>query len=273
MTATVVDPLVDAYLELLGVPRESPTPEHLCRLHRAHTERLGHDTVWISRGRIPDLDHRAMATALLGGEGGGCVQLSAGLSWLLESLGYEVTLHAARIQRAFAATADGAFGGHIVMTVRFDDEVWYADPGLGNGLRDPVPLRVGEFTQGPFRYRLELAEEIGGWRFVHDPRVMAARAVEVLLAPRPLDWFAPIYRTDTTDPESIHVRYISANRRGEDAVSVLLGRRVVRLGVEGRTVRVLHDEHDWEQALRNDFRLALPGLTASELAELWAKVD
>ena len=99
--------LVDRYLAELGLERPAADAAGLAALHAAHVHRFAHDTIWISRGRVPELDAEAFAEALVAGEGGGCIQLTGGFAWLLEQLGFEVELHGARVQRPF----DRAPGG------------------------------------------------------------------------------------------------------------------------------------------------------------------
>jgi len=262
---------VARYLDALGVEGTPSGVDGLVRLHQAHADRFPHDTVWIARRRIPPLEQTALVDALLAGEGGGCVQLNAGLAWLLARLGYAVSLHPARLQRAFEPALSERVDAHLVLLVDLPDGRWWVDPGLGTGLREPVPLREGPVEQGGFHYRLEPVPETGAWRFHHDPRLMAIKTVEALPEPAPLERWAPGFHADATDEASRYVRVASASRRTDDAVIQLVGRTLLRVTASTRRLQPVADAQDWERVLREDFGLALPGLTAAERDEIWAR--
>ena len=148
MTAATPDAVVRRYLAELGVDSPTVDADGLLALHEAHVHRFAHDTIWISRGRIPPLDGRAFAEALSSGEGGGCLQLTGGFAWLLDALGFDVTLHRARVQRAFDPEPVGPPNAHVTMIVAVDGRRSYADPGLGSALESPVPLEDADIAQG-----------------------------------------------------------------------------------------------------------------------------
>lgn len=269
------DDLQQEYLRQLGTALVEPTADGLRALHRAHVQRFAHDTVWMSRGRLPALDQEAMVRALLAGEGGGCLQLNAGLAWLLERLGFEVTLHRTRVQRAFETEPTSRPDAHLVLTVHLDGEPWLADVGLGTGLLEAVPLREGPFEQaGGFRYALHPSSASGyAWQFHHDRRLMVLRMTEWEHAPAVLADFAGAYEHDTQHVDSMFLRHLTASRRREQSVATLTGATLVERGEGRRSVRTLADAEEWERVLRDEFLLGLPGWTRPERDRLWAKVQ
>lgn len=263
--------LVDRYLAELGLERPAADAAGLAALHAAHVHRFAHDTIWISRGRVPELDAEAFAEALVAGEGGGCIQLTGGFAWLLEQLGFEVELHGARVQRPFDRAPGGPWHAHITVQVVVDGVRYYADPGLGSALELPVPLAEGPIEQGPFRYALAPSPGGGAWIFTHDPKMMSVRAIEVSDEPSPLSAWHDVYVHDTTSPDSPYVKSLSAGIRRHDQVSILMGRTLIRLGSGRRRVEPIKTPEEFGSVLREEFRLGLPGLTPDGLDALWAK--
>lgn len=277
MTATEeqADVLVRDYLAQLGLDAVPVSSEGLRLVHRAHVQRFSHDTVWMSRGRVPELDQVAMTRALLAGEGGGCLQLNAGLAWLLEQLGFVVHLHRTRVQRAFETEPTSRPDAHVVLTVDLDEGPWLADVGLGTGMLEAVPLVEGPFEQeGGFRYALHPSPSPDhAWQFHHDRRLMVLRMTEWEAAPATLADFAGAYTYDTQHVDSIFLRHITASRRRHDAVATLTGATLVERGEGRRSVRTLETPQEWERVLREEFGLGLPGWTSRERDRLWSKVQ
>lgn len=266
--------LVREYLAQLGLDEVEVSSDGLRLVHRAHVQRFAHDTVWMSRGRVPELDQVAMARALLAGEGGGCLQLNAGLAWLLEQLGFVVRMHRTRVQRAFESEPTSRPDAHLVLTVDLDDGPWLADVGLGTGMLEAVPLVEGPFEQeGGFRYALTRSLSPGyAWQFHHDRRLIVLRMTEWEAAAATLADFAGAYEYDTQHTDSIFLRHITASRRRRDGVATLTGATLINRSHGARSVRHLESAVEWEQVLREEFGLGLPGWTSRERDRLWTKV-
>jgi N-hydroxyarylamine O-acetyltransferase len=261
----VTDALVGRYLAALGVEPEPPSAAGLVRLHRAHVQRFAHDTLWRMRGRFPLAPQSSLVVALVGDEGGGCLQLNAAFVWLLVALGYSAVLHGARVQRAFD-TSLSSVHEHAAATVEVDGTRWYADVGLGNGLLEPVPLRSGTFQQpGGFCYALELVGD-ERWQFHHDRRLLAVRRLELDTTPLAAEDLEPLLR-----PRH-RVDQVVVNRRRPDGVSTLAGDTLVRRGDGRRSVERLPDAVRWERVLREEFLLGLPDWDDDERDRLWKTV-
>jgi arylamine N-acetyltransferase len=264
--------LLGRYLDQLGVERDEPSGRLLTALHAAHAQRYAHDTVWIARGRLPRLDAVSMATALVTGEGGGCLQLNGGFAWLLARLGFQVELRQAMVQRAFERAPAGRPDAHIALVVTVEDSQWYADVGLGNGPLHPLPLAEGSYPQPPFTFAMEAPSGPDeGWRFLHDPSMLAVRSARLAPAASQLEDWAEVYRIDTTDPASDFVRVLSAIRRTTDGVSMMMGRSLITLSASGRKLRRITAQDEWVDIARGVFGLGLPGLTTDDLTRLWAR--
>ena len=92
--------------------------------------------------------------------GGWCYELNGLLQQALQEIGFDVRRVAGGVHRH--TSGDAAVGNHLVPLVDLD-RTYIADLGLGDGLREPVPLAEGVYEQGPFTYRLERLDD-GYWR-------------------------------------------------------------------------------------------------------------
>ena len=116
-------------------------------MHRAYLEPVPYEDVAVQLGETGRLDERRSPPACWHGRGGYCFELNTVLAALLRSVGFEVTHHQAVV---------GGEGptNHMVLLVLLDGQTWIADAGLGEGFLDPLPLRAGSYTIGPFTYSL-----------------------------------------------------------------------------------------------------------------------
>jgi len=267
-------PTVDRYLRRLGIddPGE-PSIAALHALHRAHVERVPYEVLDIQLGRPSTVNPKDSVARVLRGRGGYCVQINSAFSTLLTALGYHVTWHAALVQAGAAPPAPGvASAPHLAATVELDGEVWLIDPGLGDGLHDPVPLRAGTYRQGPFTFRVGPSQvRPGGWRFDHDP-LGAITGIDFSMSRASQDEFDEWHPFLCTSPESRLVRAATVMRRDADRVDNLTGCMLRRVDSGGRTVRELATPNDWYGALADIFGLRLDDIDEWERAALWAKV-
>ncbi len=267
--------LVERYLALLGEVAEPPSPHALRRLHAAHAARFPHDTVWVARGRIPAPDPEAMVEALLSGEGGGCAQLNGGFAWLLHQLGYRPSAHRAAIQHIWQQALPTSYREHLTVTVHFgpewDGQVEYVDVGLGNSLSESIPREAGRYVQGPFGFELEApAEPDADWIFRPDRRLRSLRAVSSEGAAADIEHLLGEDIGEVFRPDSPLVGNLWVQHRLPEAIEVLSARTFVRFDATGRTMQVVEHPDEWVALVRETFRLPLPGLTAEEVARVWA---
>ncbi len=268
---------IDAYLDRLGLDRESPSAraDALDRLHRRHVERVPYETTWIHLGEPwsigPDEAVERIATA---GRGGYCFHLNGALSTLLAALGYHVTLHVGGVHRGEPDVAD--LCNHLVLLVHdlptsdHPDGTWYVDTGLGDALHGPVPLRAGDVPA----------------RSVHLPaRTDAARPCRLALHARPgglvrrHEFLRPRQRRSMRSPpatSSSHGRpnrrspapspHSSATTRERPCFAVL---RFTRTDRAGTTERLVDDREAWLDLLATTFRIDLSAASAEAIARMW----
>ncbi len=266
-----------AYLLRLGLEAEPPSVDALCRLHRAHTERVPYETMWIRLGESWDIDPVGSAARVATrGRGGYCFHLNGAFSELLASLGYEVTRHAGGVHGPDGPAVD-ALGNHLVLTVSglpSEDNPggdWYVDVGLGDAMHEAVPLAPSTFRQGPFRLSLEeTAGGVGDWHLTHDSSGsfagMSWRADAVSMAA-----FAEHHRTLSTSPESGFVRVATAQRRDTLGVDILRNLTLSRVGEGAAPTEPFTEKAEWFAVLADMFGLHFEGVEPRALDLLWEK--
>jgi arylamine N-acetyltransferase len=274
-----VEHLVAAYLDHIGVEEPgSPSPESLRRLHRAHVERVPFDNLDIQLGRRTTVDPVESAERIVGcGRAGYCFHLNGAFSELLLALGYRATRHVGGVQRA----QDGApaiTGKHMTVTVSgLPDEmcpsgVWMVDVGLGSALHEPLPLREGEYAQGPFSYGLRPSDvEPDAWRFEHAPSI-GFLGMDFRGRPAPVDEFAATHEHLSTALDSPFVRLATVQRRHPGGADVLRGMILTRFDSSTPTVTTIEGRGEWFAVLRDVFGLALEDVGPEERDALWARV-
>jgi arylamine N-acetyltransferase len=265
---------VTGYLNRLGLQAEPPSLGALRRLHAAHVERVPYESLEIQLGRPTSLDPVASAERILRGRGGYCYHLNGAFSALLTALGYQVTRHLAGVQ-SVAKDEAGIHRNHLALTVSGLPEApetsWLADVGLGDGLHQPIPLREGEYAQGPHTYRLRPSEVApGGWRFEHDP---AGSFLGMDFAPGAavMADFADKHAWLSTSPESGFVRVCVVARRDAAGIDSLRALTLTRHGDAERR-ELLESPEQWWTASADVFGIAPGRFSATERDRLWRQV-
>jgi arylamine N-acetyltransferase len=263
------------FLRRLGIAASPPSVGGLHELHRAFVERVPYETIEIQLGHPTTLDPlEAIDRIVHANQGGYCFHLNGAFAILLDALGYGVTLHRAGVQN-HDVPRPGIFRNHLALTVAglADDPrtTWLVDVGLGDALHEPLPLREGEYRQGPFVYRLRPSEVApGGWRFEHDPRG-SFRAMDFDPAPATMTDFAERHDYLSHSPESGFVRVFTAQRRDAGGVDVLRALTLSRLGGSAPPI-VLDSARSWYDVLAEVFGLTLDDLPTHEKDRLFRKV-
>jgi N-hydroxyarylamine O-acetyltransferase len=268
---------VNRYLARLGVVHTGPPSiEGLRAIHRAHVERVPYENLEIQLGRPTSVSRLESAWRVVAGRGGYCYHLNGAFSLLLSALGYGVRWHNAGVQGRDEMQSVRANGSHLALTVHGlpsrdnPDGMWLVDVGIGDGLYEPLPLRAGEYTDGPFRFSLAPSTvEFLGWRFTHDP-VGSFAGFDFRADQATETDFAARHEWQCTDPRSPFVRVATAQRRDAGGVDVLRG--LVYERVPDGTRRVMSTATEWYQLLADVFGLTLRDVAPDERDLLWRRV-
>lgn len=265
----------DAYLRRLGVEPAPPTAEGLFALHRAHTERVPYETVWIHAGEKWDIDLSATVQRVaLGGRGGYCFHLNGAFSELLGALGYRVTRHVGGVHGP--GGPDGAeLTNHLVLTVSglpSEDNaegIWYVDVGLGDALHEPLPLSAGTYVQGPFTLRLDATPGgVGDWHLTHDP-AGSFTGMSWKSDRAEMDAFEERHRWLSTSEESGFVKVLSAQRREATGVDILRGLVRSRVG-SGAMEHTIESKTEFVDTLDDVFLVNVRTIDAAAMERLWS---
>jgi N-hydroxyarylamine O-acetyltransferase len=249
--------VIDAVLQRIGLhERVAADLDGLVRVHRAYLDAIPYEDLAVQLGETGPLDPKPLAERLLAeGRGGYCFEVNTVLGWLLEQLGFSVERHQAVV---------GGVGptNHMVLVVDVGGEPWIADAGLGEGFVDPIPLRPGTVSVGPFDWRVEL-EECGTWWVAsHDWCSFSGFRMEEETSA--VAAFEPHHRRLATDPESSFVKTLVVQRPHPDRIDTLRARTFSSVGPNGTVKRVVADETEFYAVLRDAF-----GITRRD-PRLWA---
>jgi arylamine N-acetyltransferase len=251
-----------------------PRLEALTRLHEAFVDQVPYETVQFQLTPGGPLDPEEVAKRIIAREAGGyCFQLNGSFALLLTELGYRVQLHRGGVQ---TVNRPGDIdGSHLVLTVsgllEDPERVWLVDAGLGDGLRQPMPLEPGTAEQYPFTLRLRPSEKTDGWRLDHDPRANLI-GMDFESAPVELDAFATQHAQLSAEPSSSFVRLASAFRRTRESVVALRSIGLSETFSDRVDNRLLDTPADYFAALADVFRLPLPHYSAADRDTLWRRV-
>ena len=159
---------VQSYLDRINYSGDTtPTIENLNRIHEAHLLTVPFENLDIHLGRPIKLDKARIFRKIVGDRRGGfCYEMNGLFSWLLEQLGYDVTLLSSR-----SVGADGTLGiehDHLMLQVKCPADSaeqanipWLTDIGWGDNFHTPKRLdQMGvEQDDGLRLYKIEEAED------------------------------------------------------------------------------------------------------------------
>ncbi|ONK15531.1 arylamine N-acetyltransferase [Streptomyces sp. MP131-18] len=142
------DATIAAYLERIGAePPKRPDLDALRHLHERHVMSVPFESIDYHLGKeIYYKDERVVDKIVRQRRGGGCGEINTAFLYLLQSLGYDVTAHHARVWIGGELNAPY---NHFMMTVVIDGATWIVDVGFGKGSRFPVLLDAAEPQPDP----------------------------------------------------------------------------------------------------------------------------
>lgn len=212
---------IAAYLKRLGCPPvDVPDRQALEVLHFAHIQSVVFENLDVHLGRSIEIDIPKIFDKIIRrGRGGFCYELNTLFASLLHSLGYDVTVHAARVVTAGSRWIPF---GHLCLNVECEGR-WLVDVGFGNSFQRP--LRIGEEgvqSDEGGDHRLEKVEE--GW-FLSSRIFSGSFDPEYRfdVTPRHFDEFRERCHWTQVDHTSGFTRNIMATRPTPDGRRTVLG--------------------------------------------------
>jgi N-hydroxyarylamine O-acetyltransferase len=231
---------VNAYLDRIGMARPDRLDvDYLRRLQRRHLHTVPFENLSIHLGEDIPLKTDALFEKIVTRRRGGyCYEVNGALSALLRSLGYRVSLLAARVH------GPSGFGQLSHLTLRVDlEEPWLVDAGFGRNAERPLRIdERGEQEDVGGMFRIETTDE-GDLDVYRDGSVL----YRIEQRPRELDDFEAAHWYKRTSPESHFTKSPFATLFTDRGIITLAGHRLIT--TEGATRR--------EEELENDDELVL----------------
>jgi N-hydroxyarylamine O-acetyltransferase len=229
--------------------------ETLRALQGAHLLSVPFENLSIHLGEPIILDDKALFEKVVKRRRGGfCYELNGLFAALLRALGFDVAMLSAEV-----VGPEGAFGpafDHMTLMVTLTER-WLVDVGFGDSFREPLRLdERGEQVQEGRAYRLDSAgdrlilmqHDEGGW----------SKQYRFSLASHAYADYAEMCRYHQTSPESHFTRRrVCSLATPAGRVTISQMRLIITRGEE-RHERVLKDDRDYAEALRQYFGIVLP---------------
>lgn len=253
------------YLERIGYEGQvAPTLECLTQVHRRQAFTIPYENLDVQLGRPLDFDtERIFEKMVVRRRGGWCYEIHQILLWALKQIGFEAMLVTAGIYRH--EKGDAMLGNHTAILVNLDQQTYLADLGLGDGIRDPIPLREGTYRQGHLSFRLERVDD-RYWRF-HNHELGYPNKIDFRNEPAQLQILVDHSRHLQTSSESIFVQNLVCQIMQPDSVTCLTG-RVLRHKLPTGITKSVVSPDEFEPTIASVF-----GIRDAELATLWPKVE
>lgn len=253
-----------SYLNRIGYSGAiEPTLACLAGIHRCHALTIPYENLDIQLG-IP-ISHAVddiFDKLVIRRRGGWCYEMNGLLGWALQEVGFDVLRAPGGIHRR--EYGDAVWNNHLVLLVRLD-RLHVADLGLGDGMREPLPLASGTYRQGELEFRVEELED-GTWRIYNHsfgyPTDYDVRIEEVDEA-----HLASFAADLETSPQSVFVENLDCELMTENAITCLRGRVLrtkTRAGTQRHLVESPAEMHD---LLRQVF-----GIDGLDLEPVWPKI-
>lgn len=97
-------------------------------------------------------------------KGGTCFQINGALHYVLSIIGYEVTLHPARVKAEGSTRYHFLQDSHMALTVKFEDEIYLVDPGWGNVPEKILCIQGKEVQIGSERFKVVTHNQITSYQ-------------------------------------------------------------------------------------------------------------
>jgi len=266
----------EAYLRRLGLDTDAelpPTLETLGALHRAHLDAVPYENLGIMLGRPPSVDPAASLVRVgERGRAGYCFHQNGALGRVLTELGFEVGRRHGHVYSAEEERTDTSLNHLVLVVDGLPSEAnpsgrWWADVGLGDAFRDPLPVQVGHYDQAGFDYEITEVRD-DGWSFRHD-RAGSFTGVEISSRSTERSVIEAAHASLSTPPDGRFAKLVVVQRRDDTGVDIVRGCLWHRIEADGRTETELATYDEWLAALVVGTRVSLDDLDDAGLRALY----
>jgi N-hydroxyarylamine O-acetyltransferase len=255
---------IDDYLARIHFEGEPRVDINTLRaIHHQHLLHIPYENLDVQLGRPLDFDlERIFDKIVTRHRGGWCYEMNGLLGWALGQIGFNVRRMAGAVMRE--EQGDGQLGNHLVLEVVLD-QPYLADVGLGDGLREPVPIKAATHQQGQMEYRLESIADnyfrfhnqrhsnVPSFDFKHET------ANEQLLADK-CHWL------QTAEESPFKLAFI-AQRFTPSGYVMQLGKMFTVVDASGKSTREIDDIESYNQHMVDTFGLQ------ENFDELWPRIE
>ncbi|TAH53771.1 MAG: arylamine N-acetyltransferase [Chloroflexota bacterium] len=251
-----------AYLNRIGYDGAlEPNASTLCALHLAHLYAVPFENLNIHLHRPIILNHAALYEKIVTQQRGGfCYEANGMFAWLLQQLGFDVTLLSARV-----ASEDGSFGAeydHLTLSVKCPADAnssaaYLADVGFGDSFVEPLCLDVEiEQSDGRRAYRIE---QDGLYRMLWQKKYDGSweKQYRFTLQPRAFSEFEAMCVYHQTSPDSSFTRKRIITRATPRGRVSLDGTRLIVTNDGIRTVQNVENSAQYDALLLEHFGVIL----------------
>ncbi len=234
-------------------------------IHRAHQYAIPFENLDVQLHRPVVLDPEANYNKIVRQRRGGwCYELNGVMGRALEQIGFDVMRMSAGVMRVRAGGAQ--LGNHLCLLVCLDQR-YLVDVGFGGSLVEPLPLRVSEREDRPYRLRLSELDD-GHWRFAEVAHGDGdAFSFDFRVAPADEALLARKCHFLQTDPASPFIQNLVVQRRTADTHLSLRGRVLQAIHATHVDKKLLNSAGELVATLRDSFELDTP-----EAASLWPSI-
>jgi N-hydroxyarylamine O-acetyltransferase len=253
------------YLKRIGFTGTArPDLPTLTAIHRAHQLTMPFENLDVQLRRPTSLDLQQTYEKVVDRRRGGwCYELNGLMGWALGEIGFEVMRLSAGVLRT--PEAGDQFGTHLCLLVRLD-EPYLVDVGFGGSVIEPLPLRLFEREDRPYRVGLSERPD-GGWRFSEARYGRPHFGFDFYPTAADEAQIAAKHDFQQTHPTSGFVQNLVVQRRTVDTHLSLRGRVLTTLYWDRLESVLLESSNELVATLRERFDLDVP-----EVATLWPAI-
>ncbi|MEB3282225.1 MAG: arylamine N-acetyltransferase [Lyngbya sp.] len=246
---------VTTYLNRINYSRSlEPNLETLHQLHYCHLLAVPFENLSIHLNQPIHLNLETLYSKIVRQHRGGfCYELNSLFSWLLQQLGFNVTLLSAQVARE-----DGNFGrefGHLTLLVK-NTESWLVDVGFGDSFLYPLKLENStEQIQNGEAYKLIQNDDT--WIFYHNKEGNYKPQYCFTLTPRNLTDFQTTCEYNQTSPQSIFTQRRICTKATPTGRVTLSDNRLIITQNGQREEQTLNTEAEYNKTLQDYFNINL----------------
>lgn len=262
---------IHLYLDKLGIDEPlEPTLKTLSLLQQRHTEVLPFQSITTFAGKLTSLKlEDIVQKVLINHEGGYCYELNSLLYYLLQQLGFEVSILTGRIIHENNLLTPHP-RTHALLKVTIDEKIYLCDVGYG-GLVPPTPLLIENDAiqnthlglyqisyQPEYRVYTLSTKVVEEWRIIYSFNLMPEVMIDLELG----NWFI------STNPHSPFKARLMASKTEYPGIRHALLNDQYTIHSLGKPSihHQLQNSDDIIEVIQTVFNLTIPDITALKKA-------